>query len=286
VAARIVVTGAGGQVGGFLAGAAAQRGYQVCAFTRDEWDIADPSAAERFVNPGDVVINCAAYTNVDGAETDPDTAYAVNAAGPENIARTCARVGARLVHISTDYVFAGQEPGRRYEIDDETGPLSIYGKSKLAGDLAVLAALPAAHIVRTSWVYSGAGGSDFVAVMRRLAATDRVIDVVADQSGSPTFAGDLVSALLQIVEVPIGESILHAANDGLASRFDQAQAVFAALGADPERVRPVTTAEMPRPAPRPVCSALSLDKSVTAGLSRLRPWREALAEALAQPAAG
>jgi dTDP-4-dehydrorhamnose reductase len=286
VAARIVVPGAGGQVGRLLALAAAHRGYQVSALTREQWDIADPSAAERFIVSGDVVINCAAYTNVDGAEADPDAAFAINATGPANIADRCARVGARLVHISTDYVFAGQEPGRRYEIDDQTGPLSVYGQSKLAGDLAVLAALPVAQVVRTSWVYTGADGSDFVAVMRRLAATDRVIDVVANQAGSPTFAGDLVAALLEIVEVPIGESVVHAANDGLASWFDQAQAVFSLLGADPDRVRPVTTAQMPRPAPRPVCSALSLDKSVHAGMTRLRPWREALQDALAQPSAG
>jgi dTDP-4-dehydrorhamnose reductase len=266
-----------------LAATAAQRGYQVSAFTREQWDIADRSAADRFVASGDVVINCAAYTNVDGAEAEPDAAFAINATGPENLAHTCARVGARLVHISTDYVFGGQEPGRRYEVDDQTGPLSVYGKSKLAGDLAVLAVLPDAQIVRTSWVYTGGGGSDFVAVMRRLAATDRVIDVVADQSGSPTFAGDLVAALLQVVEVPMSRSVLHAANDGVASRFDQARAVFTELGADPDRVRPVTTAQMPRPAPRPVCSALSLDKSAEAGITRLRPWREALADALAQP---
>lgn len=283
---RVVVTGAGGQVGSILAAESAARGYPVTAWTRRQWDISDAAAAERFVAEGDLVINCAAYTNVDGAESDPEAAYAINAQGPENLARICRRVGAKLVHVSTDYVFGGQEPGRRYEIDDPTGPLSVYGKSKLAGDLAVVEILPGANVVRTSWVYTGGAGSDFVAVMRRLAATDRAIDVVDDQAGSPTYAKDLVTALLDVGTREIAEPILHAVNDGAASRFEQAQTVFREVGADPDRVRPVTTAQMPRPAPRPICSALNMDKSVQAGLPRLRPWREALAEALQEPLGG
>src|SRR3982074_1570714 len=170
---RIVISGAGGMVGRFLAAQARRQGRDVLALTSAEWDITDPAAAERFIQSGDVVVNCAAYTRVDAAEEDQDRAHAVNALGPENVARACARAGADLIHISTDYVFSGSFEGtqrRPYEIDDETGPLSVYARAKLAGELLVLAAMPDAHIVRTAWVYEGADGSDFVAVMRRLAA--------------------------------------------------------------------------------------------------------------------
>ena len=277
-----MITGAGGQVGGFLAGEAALRGYEVHALTRRDCDITDAAAALRHVRSGDLVVNCAALTNVDDAESDPVGAHAINAVGPANLADACARVGARLVHLSTDYVFSG-DGARPYEIGDRTGPLSVYGRSKLDGELAVHAVLPDAHVVRTSWVYTGGGGTDFVAVMRRLAGTDRVIDVVDDQTGSPTYAKDLVAALLQIAGGGIDAPVLHVTNAGTASRFEQARAVFEELGADPDRVRPVGTAAVPRPARRPVFSALSMAESVRAGLTPLRPWREALAEAVAVP---
>ena len=281
-----MITGAGGQVGRFLAAEAARRGYEVCALTRRHLDITDQAAVRRQVHAGDVVVNCAAFTNVDAAEAQPDLAHAINAVGPGIIAGACAAAGARMVHISTDYVFSGVQAfsgdlHRPYEISDATGPLSVYGRTKLDGELAVHAELPDAHVVRTSWVYTGGAGNDFVAVMARLAATDRVIDVVSDQTGSPTYAEDLVAALLEVAEGDIRAPILHAANAGAASRFEQARAVFSLLGADPQRVRPVDTAAVPRPAHRPVYSALSMAESVRAGLTALRPWREALAAALA-----
>jgi dTDP-4-dehydrorhamnose reductase len=278
---RIVITGAGGQVGRFLAGQAARHGHDVRAFTSAQWDITDPNAAERSVGPGDVVVNCAAYTAVDTAETDEARAHAVNADGAANIARACARVGARLIHISTDYVFSGvfENAPRPYDVDDPTGPLSVYARTKLAGEQAVHAALPGAHVVRTAWVYTGVGG-DFVATMLSKARGDGPVDVVADQIGSPTYVGDLVAALLQLAAGQIAAPLLHAANDGAVSRYEQARAVFAGVGADPERVRPVGSAQYPRPAPRPAYSALSGRKSAAAGLPPLRPWRDALADAL------
>ena len=183
------------------------------------------------------------------------------------------------MHISTDYVFSG-ELRRPYEVSDATGPLSVYGRSKLDGELAVHAELPEAHVVRTSWVYTGGSGADFVAVMRKLAAGDRVIEVVADQTGSPTYAADLVGALLEVAAGEVRAPLLHVANSGAVSRFEQARAVFEAEGADPERVRPVDTDAMPRPAHRPVFSALAMAESVRAGLTPLRPWRDALDAAL------
>jgi dTDP-4-dehydrorhamnose reductase len=281
---RIVITGAGGLVGRVLADQAGRQGRDVLALTSAQCDITDPTAPERFVASGDVVVNCAAFTKVDEAEADEAGAHAVNAAGAENVAHACARAGAELIHLSTDYVFSGLfdgTPPHPYEIDDETGPLSVYGRTKLAGEFAVLAAMPDAHIIRTSWIYQGGDGSDFVAIMRRLAAGDAPVDVVADQVGSPTYVGDLVTALLEVADCGIREPILHAANEGPASRFELARAAFAEVGADPERVRPVGTDRHPRPAPRPGYSALSGRRSAAAGLTPLRPWREALTAALA-----
>lgn len=277
-------------MGRLLAGEAAARGYEVAALTHAELDITDPAAVAGRVRTGDLVVNCAAFTNVDAAESDPEGAWAINATGPGIVARVCAQAGADLIHLSTDYVFSGRSgdpgPPHPYDIDDPTGPLGVYGKSKLAGEQAVLAALPTAHVVRTSWVYTGAEGGDFVAVMRRLAAGDGPIEVVADQIGSPTYAVDLVAALLQVAAGGIRPGILHAANDGAVSRFDQARAVFAGVGADPDRVRPVSTAASGRPAPRPAFSALSMAGSARAGLSPLRPWREALTASLQRGADG
>ena len=276
---RIVICGAGGLVGRVLADQARRQCRDVLALTSSHWDITDPAAAERFVQAGDVVINCAGYTKVDDAEKDEARAYAVNTVGPENVARACARAGAEFIHISTDYVFSGAQR-RPYEIGDETGPLSVYGRTKLAGELAVLTAMPDAHIVRTAWIYEGGDGTDFAATMRRVAAGEGPVDVVADQVGSPTYVGDLVGALLQIADGAIREPVLHAANEGEASRFDLARAVFEAVGADPKRVHPVGTDAHPRPAPRPPYSALSGRQSAEAGLTPLRPWPAALTAAI------
>ncbi len=281
---RLVVTGAGGQLGTLLAAQAIREGRDVLAATSSEWDITDPAGADRIIQAGDVVINCAAYTNVDGAETDEARAYAVNATGAENLARACARVGARLIHVSTDFVFNGEfgdAPARPYEPDDPTGPQGVYAASKLAGEEAVRATLPDAVVVRTAWVYTGGiGGSDFVAVMQRLAGGDGPIKVVDDQTGSPTYAADLAAALLELADSHVRGRVLHAANEGVVSRFEQARAVFEECGADPRRVQPCTSDEFPRPAARPSYSALSGRSWAAAGLTPLRPWREALSAAL------
>jgi dTDP-4-dehydrorhamnose reductase len=281
MANRIVVTGAAGQVGRRLAAEAALRGHDVLALNASQWDITDASAGRGIVERGDVVVNCAAFTAVDAAEADPDRAHAVNAVGAGNVARTCALAGARLIHVSTDFVFSGCFDGapRPYEIDDPPQPLGVYGRTKLAGEQAVRAELPGAQVVRTAWVYTGTGGDFVAAIARRVDATGPV-EVVTDQIGSPTYTGDLVGALLQIVAGGVSAPLLHAANAGVASRFEQARAVFAALGADPGRVHPVSTGRYPRPAPRPSYSALSSRLSAAAGLTPLRPWREALADAL------
>ncbi|MCV6985315.1 dTDP-4-dehydrorhamnose reductase [Mycobacterium shinjukuense] len=285
---RILITGAGGQLGSHLTARAAREGRDTQAFTSSQWDVTDPGAAERIIQSGDVVVNCAAYTDVDGAETDEARCYAVNATGPEHLARACARAGARLIHVSTDFVFGGDfgdaQP-RPYEPSDPTQPRGVYACSKLTGERAVLQTLPEAVVVRTAWVYTGGAGKDFVAVMRRLAAGDGPVDVVDDQTGSPTYVVDLAAAVLQVVdcldESHVRGRILHAANQGAVSRFGQARAVFEECGADPQRVRPVSSAQFPRPAPRPCYSALSGREWAAAGFAPLRPWRSALVAALA-----
>lgn len=281
MSSRIVITGAGGQVGRFLGGELTGRGRDLLACTSSQWDITDPAAGADIVAAGDVVINCAALTAVDIAETDEARAYAVNATGAGNVARACAAKGARLIHVSTDYVFSGEFDGapRPYEVDDPVGPRSVYGRSKLAGEREVHDVLPEASVVRTAWVYTGVGG-DFVATMRRLEAERDHVEVVADQTGSPTYVADLAQALLLLADDPAPAPLLHVANTGPASRYELARAVFAGIGADPRRVRPVSTDRHPRPAPRPVYSALST-AAYDAAHSPMRSWQDGLAAALA-----
>jgi dTDP-4-dehydrorhamnose reductase len=284
--ANILVTGAGGQLGRQILDLASggDRTGRTVGVGSAELDITDTSAVADAIEPSMIVINCAAYTAVDAAETDIDRATAVNTDGPRNLARACAASGARLVHVSTDYVFDGTAT-TPYEPDDAPAPQSVYGRTKLAGERAVLAELPTANVVRTAWVYTGTG-TDFVATMRRLERERDVITVVDDQIGSPTYSRDLAAGLLEVAASPVTGSILHSTNAGTASWFDLARAVFAGVGADPERVRPCSSAEYVRPAPRPSYSVLSGAAWERAGLTPFRGWRDALGDALqsARPA--
>lgn len=274
---QLIITGAGGQLGRAVRALAPD----ARALTREELDITDDAAVRGVVSSGDVVLNCAAYTAVDAAESDAAAAFARNETGPGVLAAACAAAGATLIHVSTDYVFDGSGT-HPYEPDDPARPTTVYGRSKLAGERAVLAAAPRSHIVRTAWVYTGDKG-DFVATMRRLERERDTVSVVADQIGSPTFAPDLAAGLLELARrVPGGDvpAILHATNAGAASWFELARAVFAGVGADPERVRPCTTAEYPSSTPRPAYSVLSNRAWAAAGLTPLRDWRSALDDAL------
>jgi dTDP-4-dehydrorhamnose reductase len=249
--------------------------------SRDELDITDADAVRAVLASGDVVLNCAAYTAVDAAESDADTAFARNETGPAVLAAACTAVGATLIHVSTDYVFDGSGD-RPHEPGDPTGPTTVYGRSKLAGERAVLREAPDAHIVRTAWVYTG-DQRDFVATMRRLERERDTVRVVDDQVGSPTFAPDLAAGLLELAGGCSGAPrILHATNAGQASWFELARAVFAGVGADPARVLPCTSAEYPSSAPRPAYSVLSNRAWSASGLTPLRDWRLALGDALAR----
>ena len=273
-----LVTGAGGQVGHRVAALLRDVGTPVVAPTHAELDVTDRDAVDALVaeHRPEVVVNAAAYTAVDAAEQDEQSADRVNHLGPRYLAEALARHGGRLVHVSTDYVFDGTA-NRPYEPDDPTGPRSAYGRTKLAGEQAVRAALPdRAHVVRTAWVYGGPN-PNFVDTMRRLERERETVDVVADQIGSPTWAADLAAALVELGRADLPGGVLHYVNAGQASWYDLAREVFRLAGADPSRVHPVDTAAFPRPAPRPAWSVLSTKAWTAAGLTAPRPWQDALA---------
>jgi dTDP-4-dehydrorhamnose reductase len=273
---RVLVTGAAGMLGRDLLAHLAARGDDPVGVDM-EVDIRDPAAVGACldrVRP-DAVIHCAAWTDVDGAEGAEDAALAVNGAGAGNVAAAAARHGVPLVQVSTDYVFDGTSADD-YAEDAPTAPIGAYGRTKLAGELAVLAAHPGgARIARTAWLY-GAGGRNFVDTMRRVGAERDEVTVVDDQLGCPTWARDLAPALRDLLELPPG--IYHTAGAGSVTWAGFAREIFR-LGGIPCRVLPITTQELGRPAPRPARSVLAVTRP---DAPRLRDWREALADYIAE----
>ncbi|MFB9236370.1 dTDP-4-dehydrorhamnose reductase [Plantactinospora siamensis] len=266
-----------------LAALAAHPRLAATAATRAEVDITDPDAVRAAVAGHDVVINAAAWTDVDGAERDEDAATAVNGTAVGHLARACAVMGARLLQISTDYVFPGT--GRRpYPEDAPTAPVNAYGRGKLAGEQAVTRHLPdAGYIVRTAWLYAPHGRS-FVGTMLRLAAERDHLEVVNDQTGQPTSAAALAGLLIRLAEAALAgraaPGIYHGTAAGQASWYDLARAAFALRGLDPDRIRPVSSDRFPRPARRPGYSVLGHDRWAAAGLRPLPDWRTGLAAVL------
>ncbi|MGH7024529.1 MAG: dTDP-4-dehydrorhamnose reductase [Caulobacteraceae bacterium] len=276
---KALVTGAGGQLGRALL-ASAPKGWTVTGLTRADLDIGDVAAVDEAVERAapEVIVNAAAHTAVDRAESEPDLAFQINREGAANLARAGRRAGARLVHVSTDFVFDGHA-SRPYKPDDPTGPVNVYGASKLAGELAVAQAAPEALIVRTAWVY-GPTGANFLATMLRLMASRPELGVVADQIGTPTSTLTLSPALWTLAASE-ARGVLHFTDAGVASRYDFAQAIAEeALAAGVlERappVKPISTADYPTPAARPAFSVL--DKSATFDLlgGPAAHWRAAL----------
>jgi dTDP-4-dehydrorhamnose reductase len=251
-------------------------GDEVFAWTRAELDIADGEACRAAINDvvPDAVLNCAAYTDVDGAESNSELAYSANASGPENLAIACREAGAHLVTISTDYVFDGENPGFYVETD-EPRPLGIYGESKLEGERLTALANPAAAIVRAGWIY-GSGGTNFLSVMAGLLASGKAITAINDQYGTPTFAVDLARAMREIVPRRIS-GIVHIANSGEgASYYGFAREVCEIGGFDQGLVAAVSYRDLKRPASRPVSSKLGSIRSNEKGLPPMDDWREAL----------
>ena len=276
---RWLVTGAGGQLGHDLISVLEKRpDAETTSLRRADLDITDAAAVDAAVAGHDVVVNTAAWTDVDGAETAEDAARAVNVTGAGNLAAACARHEARMIHVSTDYVFDGHATSP-YAEDAEPAPRSAYGRTKLDGERAVLAAGARASVVRTAWVY-GEHGKNFVATMLRLAAGDGPVDVVDDQRGSPTWSADLAASLVALGSSEAPDGIYHVTNRGDTTWYGLARAVFGGVGADPARVRPTTSERFPRPAPRPAYSVLGTARWDSHDLPTPRHWSEALAYAL------
>lgn len=273
---RYLITGASGMLGQDLQKALGER--EVTALGRVALDVTDLGAVRKAASGHDVIINAAAYTKVDDAEEHEQLAHAVNARGAENLAIAAAENGARLVQLSTDYVFNGRASAP-YAEDTLLDPISAYGRTKADGERLAQSANPTAtYIVRTAWLY-GAGGPNFAKTMLRLAQTHETVSVVNDQFGQPTWTGDLAAQIVTLLDSDAPAGIYHATNAGSASWFDFARAVFAAAGLNPDKVTPTDSSRFVRPAPRPSYSVLAHESWRAAGLSPLRDWREALAAA-------
>jgi dTDP-4-dehydrorhamnose reductase len=268
---KVLVTGAAGMLGQAVVRAGEAVGREVIGLGRGELDVTDVEAVRQRVDserPG-AVVNCAAYTNVDGAEEERELAFGLNGRAPGVLAAAAAEVGASILHLSSDYVFDGRK-GEPYVESDATAPLSAYGESKLVGEAPAIEANPRHFVVRSAWLF-GLGGPNFVDTMLRLGRERDEVRVVDDQVGSPTFCADLAEALVALVATD-DHGLHHVAGGGACSWAALAAETFALAGVDC-RVVPVASSEMDRPAPRPAFSALASERAAT---PRLRPWQEGL----------
>ena len=280
---RVLVTGGNGQLGSALVDLLSARTADVVlGIDLPDIDITAPdSVREVFAQfAPDVVINCAAWTAVDAAEDHEADALKVNGDGPRVLAEACKAAGAWLVQISTDYVFAG-DANTPYAEDARPDPKTAYGRTKLAGEIAVQEVLPGAHyLVRTAWLY-GLQGNNFVKTMLELELVRDNVSVVDDQRGQPTYAGDLAEQILLLLDARPPAGIFHATNAGATTWFELTRAIFENIGADPQRVLATDSASFVRPAPRPAYSVLGQDKWKSVGLTPMREWRAALTAAFA-----
>jgi dTDP-4-dehydrorhamnose reductase len=278
---RCLVTGTSGMLGHDLRQALS--GHEVTALGHAELDVTDAAAVRDAVHGHDVVFNAAAYTRVDDAQTHEDLAFAVNALGTENVAIAAREAGARFITISTDYVFRGDATSP-YEEDAPRDPVNAYGRTKAAGEERALTAYPGGtYVVRTAWLY-GAHGPNFAKTMLRLAATHDTVTVVDDQRGQPTWTAELAGQLVRLACSDAEAGVYHGTADGETTWFGFAREVFELAGLDPERVRPTSSSEFVRPAPRPSYSVLGHEAWGAAGLPVMRDWRDALADAFERKA--
>jgi dTDP-4-dehydrorhamnose reductase len=278
----MLVTGAGGMLGHDLLGVLEDRpGVDVTALARADLDVTDEAAVLAAVTGHDVVLNAAAWTDVDAAEKREAEATAVNGDGAAHLARAAAAVGARLVHVSTDYVFRG-DAGAPYAEDAPTNPVNAYGRSKLAGERAVLAS--GGYVVRSAWLY-GQHGRNFVTTMLRLAGERETVDVVDDQRGQPTWSRALAERLVDLALADAPPGVYHGTASGETTWYGLARAIFARAGHDPDRVRPTTSDRYVRPAPRPSYSVLGHERWARAGMKPMTDWETMLSAYLGSPRA-
>ncbi|PJN58976.1 dTDP-4-dehydrorhamnose reductase [Paenibacillus sp. GM1FR] len=277
---KVLVTGASGQLGRDVVLLLEKVGHDVLACDRDQMDITNQVQCNDVILSyvPEVIIHCAAYTAVDLAETDIDGAYKVNAVGTRNVAVAAERIGAKLIYISTDYVFDGHSTNPYQEYDD-TNPQSVYGKSKRAGEWLVQSLSSRWFVVRTSWVY-GIHGNNFVKTMLKLGQEKPKLQVVHDQKGSPTYTVDLAGFLMELMATEM-YGIYHASNSGTCTWYEFTQAIFEEAQTTggvsiQAKLEPCTTEQFPRPAPRPVNSVMDHMSIRTNGLTDLRPWRDGL----------
>ncbi|OGX06548.1 MAG: dTDP-4-dehydrorhamnose reductase [Nitrospirae bacterium RIFCSPLOWO2_12_FULL_63_8] len=273
---RILITGASGQLGHELQHVLQDQ--QLTLADLPEFDVTKAGVEKRVTAAQpDVIIHAAAYTDVDGAEREPAQAMAVNAVGTERVARGAAAAGARLLYLSTDYVFDGRQ-GVPYRETDRPNPLSVYGRSKYEGEQRALAHCPNALVIRTAWLY-GTHGKNFVKTIMRQASQQSELRVVSDQRGSPTHAGDLASAIKQVLGTNL-KGIVHATGAGDCTWYELAREIVSLTGS-PARVQPISTAESGRTAQRPLYAVLSNRVLADAGIS-LPHWKDALSRFLSQ----
>jgi dTDP-4-dehydrorhamnose reductase len=277
-----LITGASGQLGLALQEELTQYGIDFVGANSSELDITKPLIVNQMVDliKPSVIINAAAWTDVDGAESNESTAYSVNALGPQNLAIAASKAGARLVQISTDYVFSGDVTSPWSEKAPHN-PQSVYGSTKSEGENFVLTILPSnSYVVRTAWLYSSQG-KNFAKTMTNVALNQKgEVRVVNDQVGQPTVAGDLAKQIVELVLSKAPAGIYHGTNSGQATWFEFARAIFSIAGADVSRVIPVSTTVFPRPAKRPAYSVLGHDAWVGTSVPAMRNWKIALEEAM------
>ncbi|WP_250442530.1 dTDP-4-dehydrorhamnose reductase [Actinotalea sp. C106] len=269
---RWLVTGAGGMLGQEMTSLLLERDEACRAVARDELDVTDSAATEKAVAGFDVVVNCAAYTAVDAAEADEATAFGVNAVGAANLARAARLAGARIVQVSTDYVFDGAAT-RAYPEDASLAPASAYGRTKAAGEWAVRAENPDHLVVRTAWLY-GEAGPCFPRTIARVAHQRGALDVVDDQWGQPTWTRDLADLVHRLVRADAPAGTYHGSSSGRTTWHGFARAVVAAAGLDPAIVAPTTSEAFVRPAPRPAFSVLGHDALERHGVVPIGDWAE------------
>ena len=287
--AKLLVVGKSGQLARAIAEVCASSGVDAICLERPDLDLIKPESIERAISrvAPQVILNTAAFTDVDGAELEQETAFDINARGPEHLANICARYGLPLIHISTDYVFDGQS-SRPYRPDDPVAPLNVYGQSKAAGEVAVRETLETHVIIRTAWLYS-MQGRNFLRTMLRLGEEKDQLSIVDDQTGSPTYAHDLAAGLLTVARMlldrqePSHWGTFHMTNAGSTTWFGFAEAIFDAAASNGQRapdLAPIPTTDYPTPAKRPAFSVLDCQLAEDTFGVRMRPWKEALSACL------